>query len=290
MKNSKDLFDELVSKIRIKEDNREIEAIALVALSESFGITRIQILSGAEIMWSQEQQEKLDEIVERVNDYEPVQYVIGCTEFFGRQFFVDNSVLIPRPETEELVQHLLEDIPSIPREKALRILDIGTGSGCIPVTIAAELPGVAVMATDVSEKALTIARKNVVANQVEVQLLMHDILKQPLPFRNLDIVVSNPPYIPHSERSTLNPSVVNYEPHLALFVADSDPLIFYKAIFEKSAHALSRKGMVMVEIHEKYGSDVASLLSATGFVNVEIVKDLSGKDRIVKGELAKSST
>jgi release factor glutamine methyltransferase len=228
MKNCKELFRELIREITVNEPMEEIESLAYVLLQDCFGITRIQVLAGDPVNWSARENEMLLAAIQRLNSGEPVQYITGLAPFFGRSFRVRPGVLIPRPETEELVLEVIRFVSRINRHRPFRILDIGTGSGCIPVTLALELPDVSVMATDISDRALSIARQNVLEYQVPVQLLLHDILKYPIPFVELDVVVSNPPYVTNSEQHFMNRNVVEHEPPLALFVPDEDPLLFYR--------------------------------------------------------------
>lgn len=282
MKNCKELFHELIKEVKIRESRDEIESLAYVLLQDCFGITRIQVLSGDYVNWSESDQIRLAALIRRVNAGEPVQYVSGKAPFFGRDFRVDPAVLIPRPETEELVHEVIRYARSLKSFHELRLLDIGTGSGCIPVTLALELSQATVMATDVSEQALAIARQNVVAQKVEVQLLLHDILAQEIPFFELDVVVSNPPYVTHAEKQFMNKNVVGYEPHLALFVSDEDPLLFYRTISMKARKVLKLGGLVAFEINERFGAEVVLLLREHGYAKVELLHDISGKPRIVK--------
>jgi release factor glutamine methyltransferase len=240
------------------------------------------VLAAAEVPWGAQDEAVLDDVITRINRDEPIQYIIGSTPFFGRRFFVDRSVLIPRPETEELVAYLL-DYAKVNGARPCRILDVGTGSGCIPVTLAAELPGSEVMATDVSEDALAVARKNVLFHKVPVQLLLHDVLARPLPFQELDIVVSNPPYIPATEIRQMRRNVVAYEPHLALFVPDEDPLLFFRQIALQSREVLKPGGVVFFEAHEKYATELAQHMEEWGYADTMIYTDMSGKHRVVKG-------
>lgn len=282
MKNCKELFHELIKEVEIRESRDEIESLAYVLLQDCFDITRIQVLSGDYVNWSESDQLRLAASIRRVNAGEPVQYVSGKAPFFGRDFRVDPAVLIPRPETEELVHEVIRYVRSLKSVDDLRVLDIGTGSGCIPVTLALELSEATVMATDVSERALAIARQNVVAQKVEVQLLLHDILAQEIPFFELDVVVSNPPYVTYAEKQFMNRNVVGYEPHLALFVPNEDPLLFYRTISMKARKVLKAGGLIAFEINERFGAEVVLLLREQGYGKVELLRDISGKPRIVK--------
>jgi release factor glutamine methyltransferase len=280
MMNSKSLYQEIISRIVLNDSRDEIESIAGVILSDVFGITRNMVMSGIMIPWQRQDEAILQDVITRVNREEPVQYIVGTTPFFGRRFFVDRSVLIPRPETEELVAYVLDYARA--NGAACRVLDIGTGSGCIPVTLAAELPNSEVVATDISEEALAVARKNALLHKVPVRLLLHDVLSKPLPFQDLDIVVSNPPYIPASEVHQMRRNVVDYEPHLALFVPDNDPLLFYREIAMKSLNPLRTGGALFFEAHELHADELAEELEDWGYADVTVYADMSGKHRVVK--------
>jgi release factor glutamine methyltransferase len=278
--NSKDLFRHMVSSITIKEDRGEIESIVYLVMHSIFGLRREHIIAEKEVTYDDEE---LKEIIRQVNANIPVQYILQEAEFFGRLFFVDKNVLIPRPETELLIREVLEY--SSKKQGNLRILDIGTGSGCISVTLACELSESAVFATDISDAALEIAHKNGLTFNTFVDFYLSDALIDPLPLGDLDIVVSNPPYVASSEAATMSPNVLENEPHIALFVPDSDPLIFYKSIAKRAAEGLNQKGAVFVEINEKFGKEVASLFRSHGFSDVAIIKDIDNKDRIVRAIL-----
>ncbi|HZI23532.1 MAG TPA: peptide chain release factor N(5)-glutamine methyltransferase, partial [Chryseolinea sp.] len=219
-----------------------------------------------------------------LNRDEPVQYILEEANFYGRTFRVSPAVLIPRPETEELVR-LVVKMSSHFSKKNLTILDVGTGSGCIAISLALELPTSEILATDISQEALNVASHNAKNLGASVQFHQHDILSANLPF-SIDVVVSNPPYIASDERITMRPNVKDYEPSLALFVDSADPLLFYRAIALQANRALMTGGVVVVEINERFGKEVAQLFITHHFKNVEIVRDVFGKDRFVKGILS----
>jgi release factor glutamine methyltransferase len=278
MKNSKEIFRDLLKQITIKEDQNEIQSILYLLLEEILGLSRAAIIAEKSIIINEEQIKRLQDAVTRINKHEPIQYILKSAYFFGRKFTVNPTVLIPRPETELLIEEVLSEIdPLTPG----RILDIGTGSGCIAITLVKEVPGKHVLAIDVSEKALQTANENAHALQADVDFLQLDALKEDLPAQPIEIIVSNPPYIARSEKNTMKENVLNHEPHLALFAPDNDPLIFYRTIAQKGFFALRDNGKVYVEINERFGKEVAALFSETGFQNVRIVKDLQEKDRIV---------
>lgn len=246
-------------------------------MEQVLGLTKPKILTGTAITLTPELKTQLDKAISRINNHEPIQYIVGEAEFYGRRFKVNSSVLIPRPETEELVQQAVSLIQ--PKSNPV-ILDIGTGSGCIAISLNLELPTATVYATDVSKKALRVAQEN--ANRIKgrVTFLHHDILTSEIPFKNLDLIISNPPYIDENEKETLQPNVLAYEPHEALF-APGNPLIFYQAIASKGHQALRPGGLIMVEINEHFGNETAGIFSQEEYDQVHIIKDISGKDRIV---------
>jgi release factor glutamine methyltransferase len=282
MKNSKVLFKELADSVTLKQDKEEIDSTIYLLLNHCLGLTRTNILAEKSINITSAQELILKESIQRFNAQEPVQYIIGFADFFGRKFHVNPSVLIPRPETEELVFLALNFLKQN-KTSAPKICDVGTGSGCIAITLAAEVKNASVIASDISEDALITAKRNCDLNEVHVNLLQHSILKQPLPYNFFNIIVSNPPYIAEREQETMEKHVLGFEPHLALFVPDDDPFVFYKAITSQAKDALILGGLLAVEINEQFGNDVSELFKSSGFLNVEVVKDIFGKDRFVKG-------
>ena len=283
MKNSKVLFQEVLSAITLKEKREEIQAIAFILLESICGITRIEIMSGRIISYTEETARTLQKFIERVNEAEPVQYVVGEEYFFGRKFQVNPCVLIPRPETEELVRVVLSWAAREKRlTESLRILDIGTGSGCIPITLFHEIGNAEVYATDISNAALSVALKNAELLNANITFIEHNILKEELPVRDLDIIVSNPPYVTEREKGIMKSNVVKFEPHLALFVPDDDPLLFYNEIAARAMKALKVSGLLAVEINENFGNDVSLIFQAAGFKDVAIVNDIADKARIVR--------
>jgi len=264
--NSKELFRRMVSAIKISESRGEKESIVYLVLHSLFGARREHIMLDKELVYDEEE---LESIIKRINNNEPVQYILQEAEFCGRLFFVDKNVLIPRPETEWLVKQVI----TFAGEKPVRIIDVGTGSGCIAVTLACELSNATIMATDISNAAIDIAHKNSLTFNTFVEFIQSDILNEEVP--EADIIVSNPPYIAKSEMGSMAPNVVDHEPHLALFVEDEDPLVFYKAIANQKAKA------IIVEINERFGSEVKAIFDSKGF-KTRIIKDLDNKERIVK--------
>jgi release factor glutamine methyltransferase len=229
---------------------------------------------------SAEMAEKFVEVLDRLKKREPVQYIIGRTEFFGLPFGVDSRVLIPRPETEELVDWIICDN----RLQPVNIIDLGTGSGCIAVALAVKLPGAEVSACDISEDVLTLASKNAIANRAAIRFFRIDLLddRVSLP-EKYHVMVSNPPYVRNLERAHMNPNVLDHEPEIALFVPDHDPLLYYRNIALLGRKYLRDGGKLYLEINENFPAEMVSLLKNTGFYGVEVRKDINGKARMVRG-------
>ncbi len=278
MTNSKELFNELVNQVRLDETRDEICSIIYLLLEDKFGLTKVEVMTGKEI-----EPVKLDyfnDIIQRINRHEPIQYVLGKAEFYGRAFAVDGSVLIPRPETELLIRAVLKEKKFSPT-----ILDIGTGSGCIAITLAVEIPSSEVYAIDISEEALTVAQQNAKNLKAKVNFSKFDILANEKLEHRFDIIVSNPPYIAESEKKEMNSNVLDFEPPLALFVTDKDPLVFYKVIARRGKSLLKPGGKIFVEINERFGKELKQHFRNEGYGNVSIEKDINNKDRILMAEL-----
>jgi len=213
----------------------------------------------------------------------PIQYILGETEFYGLPFRVNDSVLIPRPETEELVDWIRSENN---RNEALNILDIGTGSGCIAIALKHEFPNAAVEAFDISDKALETARSNAGLNKLDVEFSKVDILNVADQSKKWDIIASNPPYIPELEKSEIEANVLEHEPHLALFVPDNDPLLFYRHIALFAKKQLNPNGKLYFEIHRDYGKECMELLASLGFSEIELRKDISGNNRMIRSVIS----
>ncbi|AHM61076.1 protein-(glutamine-N5) methyltransferase [Flammeovirgaceae bacterium 311] len=249
-------------------------------LKSVLDINLMDVVLDKAITLSPEKEARLQQAVERLLQHEPLQYVLGVANFYGHDFLVTPAVLIPRPETEELVHRIVD------RHKAqgqLNILDICTGSGCIALTLAKELPDIKIWATDISPEALAVAEQNRQRLQVEAQLIEADALKDSFPVTKLDVVVSNPPYVRQSEAKQMQPNVLNFEPHLALFVPDEDALLFYRAIAGEAAKKLKPGGWLYFEINEAYAAEVAGLMQELGFERVQVLPDMQGKMRMAEG-------
>ena len=223
-----------------------------------------------------------DEALDRLLQEEPIQYVVGKTEFFGLPFKVTPAVLIPRPETEELVEWVIDEFRI--QDSGFSILDIGTGSGCIAVSLAKHLPKATVCALDISKEALHVAEQNAKHNGVDVGFLERDILKTESLLQSFDIIVSNPPYVKENEQQNMQNNVLQHEPAKALFVPDADPLMFYKKIAQLAQKHLNKSGKLFFEINEAHGQETVVLLEALGYTNVVLKQDVFGKDRMVYGE------
>lgn len=274
--NAKALFDRIVKEITLPESRDEIQSIAFLLMEKLYSIDRTDVLAGREI--GEVQESEISKLLQRINRQEPIQYIIEEAYFYGRPFFVNSSVLIPRPETEQLIQLVVQEFSE---KDNVSLLDIGTGSGCIAVTLAKELPKAQVFALDISTEALAVAKRN--ADQVGATVLFDqlDALRDTLPHTKLSAIVSNPPYVMLSEKEKMHVNVLAHEPHLALFVPDNDALIFYKAIAEQAKQVLHTKGKIFVEINEQLAMGVSQVFQKAGFIKTEIIKDIFGKDRIV---------
>ena len=249
------------------------------------GKKRIDRLLDKQVLLSKAQRTKLDTILQALATYKPIQYVLGEAWFAGMLFFVNEHVLIPRPETEELVDWITSEIQNS-KFKIQNIIDIGTGSGCIPISLKKKSPGLSVTAVDISNDALIVAKQNADSLQADIRLLNIDFLDETnwdqLPV--FDIIVSNPPYIKQSEQSNMNKNVLDFEPLIALFVPDEDALLFYRKIAVFGKTHLAKQGYIFFEINEALGKEVCALLEANGY-KVELRKDLQGKDRMVRANL-----
>lgn len=249
-------------------------------LEALFDKSRTDVMMDRPLQINQQEEEKLEHILQRLEAHEPIQYVLGQAPFYGRWFKVRQGVLIPRPETEELVHRI---ISRHQHEKGLKILDIGTGSGCIAISLGLELRGSRVTALDVSEDALSLAKENAAQLQAGVHFVQANILEEfPAEAESIDILVSNPPYVREQEAALMQPNVLEWEPHLALFVKNEDPLLFYRRITEHATKLLKPGGGLYFEINEACGDGVAELLRQAGFTAISILKDMQGKDRIAE--------
>ena len=260
-------------------EDGEAQAIVRLLLDETFGLTMADVLCGGIGNLTSEQRAQLDGMMRRLQNAEPIQYVLGQTEFCGKMFHVGQGVLIPRPETELLCQWIERDCREM---KGGSILDIGTGSGCIAVTLALALPQAVVTAWDISDQALAIARQNAESLGAKINFETMDALNPPEDQRRWDVIVSNPPYITLHERDTMHDNVLRHEPEMALFVPDDDPLIFYRAIACYAMQHLNKGGALYFECSQFHIKETAKLLATMGFLSVETMDDQFGNPRHVR--------
>lgn len=285
MKTIKDVFASFKQSLKDLYVPIETEAITLLALSEICGLAKAKIKAFPETELSQQQSDKLSATLAELKTGKPIQYILGKTEFYGLPFNVNPSVLIPRPETEELVEWALSSVGS--GQLAVgSILDIGTGSGCIAISLKKNLPGFKVSAIDISADALQTAAENAHLNDVDIEFIKADILNFGLtPTARYSLIISNPPYVTLQDKTEMHTNVTDFEPHSALFVPENDPLLFYKAIADFALNHLAKNGLLFFEINESYGDETIKLLADRGFKNIELKKDMSGRDRMVKANV-----
>ncbi|MGM0943684.1 MAG: peptide chain release factor N(5)-glutamine methyltransferase [Bacteroidota bacterium] len=258
-------------------EQSEAQALVEWLLEHHLGLRRVDMMRFLE---EKDLPQALWDDFERLKTGEPIQQILGKAPFYGREFQVSRDTLIPRNETEELVHLIIKENP----QSGLKILDIGTGTGCIPITLFLEMNEAEVYGLDVSASALAIAQKNAEVLKAKVRWIQLDILKEELPIQDLDILVSNPPYIPEQGKAKMHSNVLDFEPALALFVPDEDPLLFYRRIADLGKKALKPKGKLYFEIHEDFGNEVSDLLLQKGYREVKVIQDLNGKDRMVFGQ------
>ncbi len=278
----KKLYKELLHKMKGLHGEREMREMAFTILEETLSVRREEVLADKKIDIPGEKAGQLEQIILDIANGKPVQYATGKAYCYGRNFTVNPSVLIPRQETEELIFRVIEDH----REKnEVDILDVGTGSGCIAVTLALDLPASRVWALDKSPRALKTARINARTLNAQVHLFTFDILsRQHLPGL-YDVIVSNPPYVTKSEKEYMHRQVLDFEPEMALFVPDEDPLVFYRYIAEKALDSLHHKGKLYFEINERFAKETSDLLTSFGYGNVTVFEDLNNKPRIIRALL-----
>jgi len=284
IKKFRDYFNKTLKKIY---PTSEIDTFLFLLLKEYLNFNRIDVVLKSNFEISPEDLILLKSSTKLLEQEIPIQYILGKTEFYGFPFILNEHVLIPRPETEELITSILEKVLKTKtfhtnaKEKQLKILDIGTGSGCIPISLKKSLPFAEITAIDVSNEALTIAKKNTVLNKVDINLTQQDILKTTSLNQLYDIIVSNPPYVRESEKKEIKNNVLNNEPHMALFVKDNNPLVFYNKIAELAKNHLSENGTLFFEINQYLGKETVELIKLKGFNKIQLKKDIFGRDRII---------
>jgi len=277
---------------------QEASNISDLAIEHITGLSKAQRVSKKQEEISKERAAQLQRDLERLKRHEPIQYVMNKAWFYGMELYVDKNVLIPRPETEELVQWIAEDIKLSGKDvfvrgvrqadetTQLKILDVGTGSGCIALALKKAMPKAEVWGCDVSEEALNVARRNGSSLDIRVDFqglnFLEEAQQKLLP--TVDIIVSNPPYVPLKDKGQMHANVVDHEPHTALFVPDNDALIFYKAISRFGKKRLYENGSIYMEIHEELGQHVVHLFKESGYAQVELRKDMQGKDRLIRAK------
>ena len=273
------IVNEIRDALRGYYPDSEALSLAKMLLVEAFGFSTLELYGGKDKEISGNRLRDLHEMLSRLQKNEPIQYILGKETFCGLTFEVDTHVLIPRPETRELVEWIVADYELLP---ACRILDVGTGSGCISISLAKFIPGASVESWDISEGALEVARRNCALNGVEVLLRQQDVLlAQPEP-ACFDVIVSNPPYITESEKADMEANVLDWEPATALFVPDADPLLFYRKIAELGTVMLKEGGSLYFEINRAYGNETVQMLEGLGYKQIQLRKDDWGNDRMIK--------
>ena len=261
----------------------EAKAIARRVFEDALHITSVDFFLKSKSIADSATQIKLEEIIIKLLRHEPIQYITGIADFYGLKLKVNPAVLIPRPETEELVKWIIIDLKESVKIKTSSILDIGTGSGCIAIALKKYISDATISAMDISTVALSLAKENAAINKADVNFIERDILSDnPSDASKYDIIVSNPPYITQTEKSKMSPNVLNYEPHSALFVQDNNALQFYKAISQYALNHLNTNGNLYFEINESLGKEVTQLLADYSFQNIILRKDINGKDRMIR--------
>jgi release factor glutamine methyltransferase len=279
IKNYRTQFTEELTSIF---DEKEIESFFYIILEAFHELKRVDLVLNPNLELDTIQLLQWETVLSQLKEQKPIQYILGETEFFGLPFYVNENTLIPRPETEELVQWILSNNQITKSTNQLKILDIGTGSGCIAISLAKNLSNASVFAIDVSEKALATAKKNAELNEVKVTFIERNILETDDLKQQFDIIVSNPPYVRNLEKQEIHKNVLEYEPHLALFVEDNDALLFYRKITELATKNLSKNGQLYFEINQYLGKEMVELLEKYNFENIELKKDIYGNDRMIR--------
>lgn len=274
---------EFIKELSPFYDAYEAESFFYLILEDKHKLRQIDLALNHELSFVQTDFVVWDSLLNQLKKEIPIQYLLGKTHFYGLEFEVNDNVLIPRPETEELVEWIVNENSKTDKTKKIKILDIGTGSGCIAISLAKNIPNAEVYAIDVSKKAIETAKRNAIRNNVEVTFILQDILKTDELKCNFDIIVSNPPYVRNLEKEEIKKNVLDYEPHLALFVEDNDALIFYRKIAELAKKNLSENGQLYFEINQYLGKEMTNLLEKLDFKKIELRKDIYDNDRMTKG-------
>ena len=279
----KELKTHFFDSLKNIQDEQEIESFFFILTEYLHNLKRVDVALNPNFELSDEEVEKWNTILVELQQEKPIQYITGEAWFYGLRFEVNENTLIPRPETEELVEFILKETSNFQLPaSSLNILDIGTGTGCIPISLKANLPQANFSAIDVSEQALEVAKRNAASNKAEINFIQANILEVLDLNQNFDIIVSNPPYVRNLEKQEIKKNVLDYEPHLALFVEDTDALLFYRKIAQLALKNLSPNGLLFFEINQYLGKETVELLENLGFKNIELKKDIYGNDRMVK--------
>ena len=281
MYSSKKIYDEILKKLSLIYEAVEASQLTRMLLEEHLEISFEQILIDEQIQYDAESRISLDDNVSQLMDYVPIQYVLGKAQFYGREFIVNQNVLIPRQETEELINEIIIDN----KRPELSVLDIGTGSGCIGITLAMEMKRPILTALEIDGAAIEIAKENADRYDVRMEFVQSDILQTENLPEMYDIIVSNPPYVTESEKSIMHQNVLKFEPHNALFVPNEDPLIFYRKIIELGRNHLNKDGKLYFEVNERFGNQLVALLGENGYASSRLIQDLNGKNRILKARI-----
>ena len=262
----------------------EIDSFFFLMIEEKLNLQRIDTVLKPDLLISQDNLTTFINIIKRLQNEEPIQYILKKTSFYGLPFIVDKNTLIPRPETEELVAWIIEEASKgkLHKKDKISILDIGTGTGCIPISLAKNLIKSSVSAIDISQKALLIAKKNALLNNTKIDFFEMDILNTESLPQKFDIIVSNPPYVRESEKTGIKKNVLQNEPHLALFVDNNNPLLFYKKIADLATKYLRQNGLLFFEINQYLEKETVKMLEMKGFKNIELRKDLFGNYRMIQ--------
>ncbi len=276
----KDYKKKFIANLESLFDPMESESFFFLILDYLHQMKRVDLALQPDFEISDNELFKWNEILSQLKKEKPIQYILGETEFYGLRFLVNENTLIPRPETEELVQWIIESQNKSSQE--ITILDIGTGSGCIPIAIKKNLSNANVSAIDVSKEALLVAERNALLNEVAIHFIHQDILQTGALKTFYDVIVSNPPYVRDLEKEEIKKNVLDYEPHLALFVTNEDALLFYRKIAQLAKHSLTPNGYLFFEINQYLGLETVSLLQDLGFQNVTLKKDIYGNDRMIR--------
>ncbi|HSD14942.1 MAG TPA: peptide chain release factor N(5)-glutamine methyltransferase [Flavobacterium sp.] len=280
LKNYRTVFMEELSSLY---DDYETESFFYIILEDFHKMKRVDLALNPTFELTPEMLQQWENVLAQLKEHRPIQYILGETEFYGLPFYVNENTLIPRQETEELVDWIIKENTNNNSDKEIKVLDIGTGTGCIAISLAKNIPGAKVFAMDISEKALATAQRNAERNEVDITFIHQSILETEDLQQIFDIIVSNPPYVRNLEKVEIKKNVLDFEPHLALFVEDDDAFVFYRKITELATQHLYENGQLYFEINQYLGQEMVWLLEKYSFKNIELRKDIYGNDRMIFG-------